>query len=117
MCDKPWLLQAEQRNVGVAVMEVFVRRDSEGNWQRQACVASPSAETQQQAAQGMPFPGGAPLLLTLALQCPHTRLRLHSSAWRSPNHLLYSISAPVSSLCGPRESSASALYKPGYDYA
>ena len=88
MRDKAWLLQAEQRNVGVAVMEVFVRRDSEGIWQRQACVASPSAETQQQAAQSMPFPGGAPLLFTHAVQCTHMHLRLHSSAWRSPNHLL-----------------------------
>ena len=101
MCDKAWLLQAEQRNVGVAVMEVFVRRDSEGNWQRQACVASPSAETQQQAAQSMPFPGGAPLLFTHAIQCTHMRLRLHSSAWRSPNHLLCTVCS--SALCVVQE--------------
>ena len=51
------LTQADQNNLGVAVMEVFVRRDSEGNWQRQACVASPSGESQQ-PAQNMPFASG-----------------------------------------------------------
>ena len=101
MCDKAGLLQMEQRNVGVAVMEVFVRKDSEGIWQRQACVASPSAETQQQAAQSMPFPGGAALLLTYAIQCTHMCLRLHSSAWRSPNHLLCILCSSV--LCVVQE--------------
>ena len=50
--------QGEQGSLGVAVMEVFVRRDSQGNWQRQACVASPS-EDAQEAGQGMAFAAGA----------------------------------------------------------
>ena len=54
------LMQADQNNLGVAVMEVFVRKDSEGNWQRQACVASPSGGPQQ-PAQNMPFASGAAL--------------------------------------------------------
>ena len=52
-----FLTQADQNNLGVAVMEVFVRRDSEGNWQRQACVASPSGGPQQ-PAQDLPFASG-----------------------------------------------------------
>ncbi len=51
-------MQADQNNLGVAVMEVFVRKDSEGNWQRQACVASPSGGPQQ-PAENMPFASGA----------------------------------------------------------
>ncbi len=54
---KYMLTQADQNNLGVAVMEVFVRKDSEGNWQRQACVASPSGGPQQ-PAQNMPFASG-----------------------------------------------------------
>ena len=50
-------MQADQSNLGVAVMEVFVRKDSEGKWQRQACVASPSGGSQQ-PAQNMPFASG-----------------------------------------------------------
>ena len=53
--------QVEGSNLGVAVMEVFVRRDSQGAWQRQPCVAIPSSEAQQ-PGPSLPFASGAALL-------------------------------------------------------
>ena len=53
--------QVEGGNLGVAVMEVFVRRDSAGAWQRQPCVAIPSGDAQQ-PGPSLPFASGAALL-------------------------------------------------------
>ena len=53
--------QVEGGNLGVAVMEVFVRRDSQGSWQRQPCVAIPSGEPQH-PGPSLPFASGAALL-------------------------------------------------------
>ena len=53
--------QVEGGNLGVAVMEVFVRRDSQGAWQRQPCVAIPSGDAQQ-PGPSLPFASGAALL-------------------------------------------------------
>lgn len=50
--------QVEGGNLGVAVMEVFVRRDSAGAWQRQPCVAIPSGDAQQ-PGPSLPFASGA----------------------------------------------------------